>query len=440
MAGNNPSIDVDAFASSLRDDLRSLQSVRVRGVVGKVTLSSAGHAYFDLVGKSGRVPCVVWASTARRCTVVPGEAIVTVQHVDFYPPSGKLQAVVSGVESTSDAPYCSDKEKVLARLHAEGFTLRARKPLPDLVRHLCLVTSVGSAAYHDMRRSIEERWPGLRVTVVDTLVQGEQAATRLVDAIRKADELQACLIICGRGGGSEADLATFDDEGVARAVAACKTPVVSAVGHESDHSVCDAVADARAKTPTAAVQLALPRSLQERLDEVRILRETVENAFRHAVAALDARRSASATSLAALLRRMIRSEGARHASLRAVLQSAARHRLAAAGREAALRRERLAETARGQLRRQEDAVRACRGKLSEGGIAACHRCALSVGRLRAGLASSSPYPSPGLAAVYSANGKRVMGVADLSCDDQIRVQLADGQVLAVVRQCRPRTR
>lgn len=432
---NTNAVDVDAFTMQLRRTVQTVRNAHVRGVIGRLSTSGAGHVYFELSGKNGRLSCVAWSTTARVLEIASGEAIVSIQHVDYYAPFGRLQAIVSNVETVTDATWSSAKDTVLERLDAEGVVRRLRRPIPELVRHLCIVTSIGSAAYHDMRRSVEERWPELRVTVVDSLVQGEQAPSRLVLALQAADALRPCVIICGRGGGSETDLAAFDDERVARAMVACTTPVISAVGHESDHSVCDAVADYRAKTPTAAVELALVKSSVERHDELRLLREALVCAMSHNLRERDERRRTCHETLRGLLRKTVRADADRHAMMRTMLTVQVKGRLSAAQQSLAHGRVRLKEGLREHVRRRAEWSTVTRKALRNEALIACKRWRGHVAQSRFDLLKSSPYPAPGAAAAYK-RGKRVLSVTELEEDDQIRIQLPDGDVIAVVKRCR----
>lgn len=281
-------LNVKEACDRIRDRLRSsVSDVHVEGTVGKVTRSAGGHLYFELVGNtSERISCVKWGGCKSRSAnndgqdVPSGKVVVRVQKVDYYAPHGRCQAVITSMErQVCQEDWKSDKEVLLGTLQHEGLLDRVRKPLPSDVLHLCLVTSSGSAAYHDMMQTVRERWPGLRVTVVDTLVQGAGAPESIVRALRRARELSPCVIVCGRGGGSEADLSSFDDERVAREICKGDVPVVVAVGHESDRSICDAVADVRAKTPTAAVEIVLPDSLDARRSAVRCERDRVRRSL-----------------------------------------------------------------------------------------------------------------------------------------------------------------
>lgn len=272
---------VDDLAVKIREKVGELRNFDVTGVVGRVTRASSGHAYFEMVGATGaRVACVAWSSSG--IDAYEGEARVRVRLIDFYPPQGRCQAIVCGFESTGEgAP--TPCERLMDSLRREGVLDRPRRPLPDVVSHLCIVTSSGSAAYVDMIEGVRVRWPGLRTTVVHTLVQGRHAPNAIADALRRANALAPDVIVCGRGGGSAADLEAFDAEPVARALLALDSPAVSAVGHECDHSIADAVADFRAKTPTAAIELVLHTTKADRCESLVALCKRARNAVQTAL-------------------------------------------------------------------------------------------------------------------------------------------------------------
>lgn len=273
---------VQELTTTIKTQLTATSVKRVRGVIGRITTAPSGHAYFEISDErtSARISCVMWTPSVPPKKAGLYEILPT--RVDFYAPQGRAQLVVRECVPLEVIENVSQKARVLATLHSEGLTDRPRLPVPDIVAHMCIVTSQGSAAAHDMLKSIDERWPGLRTTLVHSLVQGDDAPLNLVRALTIANGLTppADVIICGRGGGSEADLMAFDDERVARALASSPIPTVSAVGHENDHSVTDAVADVRSKTPTGAIELVLPISKAARVTELAELRSRLMRAVK----------------------------------------------------------------------------------------------------------------------------------------------------------------
>ena len=324
---NEAIITVSEFAQRVTSQVRSITQVQIRGVIGRILVSRSGHAYFDIKDeqKDACISCVSWSGLP---IPKPGLCEIFVSKMDFYAPSGKCQAIVNSYKTVTDT---TPKASVLDRLNTEGLVHRKKLPLPDIVQHLCLVTSSGSAAAHDMLKSIEERWPGLRTTLIHTAVQGPLAPAELIKALDAARNLTEPpdVIICGRGGGSENDLQAFDNEEVARSFASGQIPVISAVGHESDYSVTDAVADVRSKTPTAAIELALPVSHKMRMKELADMRHTVFNAASR-VLNLQGEKLKNILELGRNhMQRIVSSERTKLSFLRDALSASTAHRMAA---------------------------------------------------------------------------------------------------------------
>lgn len=256
-------INVDELSDMIKNSLNGIQNIKVCGEIGKIVKSSKQHLYFDLKSQTAIVSCVAWSSSGLQFQ--SGQAEVMVRKMDFYSPYGKCQAVVSHVEQLKDekALIATQRADLINRLHSEGIIHRAKNTIPDIIEHLVIITSHNSAAHYDMKQGVNARWPGLNTTVIHTSVQGPDSLLEIPSAFRKAITLNPDVIICGRGGGSEADLEVFNDEKVIRYFIHNKIPIIAAIGHESDHSIADLVADVRAKTPTAAVEIAIKYTRQE---------------------------------------------------------------------------------------------------------------------------------------------------------------------------------
>ena len=235
--------------------------VRVEGEISRVTYHTSGHIYFTIKDARSALDCVMFRSNARslRFRLEPGQHIIVSGSVTVYVPRGNYQLMVQHVEPYGEGALALAFEQLKKRLMAEGlFALDRKKPIPRTIRHIVVVTSKTGAAIQDMIRVASKRWPLVKITLVDTLVQGAGAAEEIARHIAWADRLGADVMIVGRGGGSLEDLWAFNEEVVARAIAACRTPVVSAVGHEVDTLISDCVADMRAPTPSAAMEQMLP--------------------------------------------------------------------------------------------------------------------------------------------------------------------------------------
>jgi len=253
------------------------QSVVVKGEASGVSVNR-GHVYFTLKDKAAMVEAVVFSSTARRLPFLPenGQELVVTCQVDFHPPSGRLKLVVSALEYDGIGKLREAIEQLKRRLDAEGAFDPARKrPLPFLPRCVALVTSPGGAVIHDLQQTIWERFPNMRLVLYPAQVQGVASPRSLVSALRQCDrDGIADVCVVARGGGSFEELMAFNLEAVVRAIQALRMPVVTALGHTSDRTLADLVADREARTPTAAAELVVPNKtelvlqLQQRADRL----------------------------------------------------------------------------------------------------------------------------------------------------------------------------
>ncbi|MEF3276019.1 MAG: exodeoxyribonuclease VII large subunit [Chloroflexus sp.] len=234
----------------------------------------SGHCYFTLKDEQASIRAVLWRSAAERLPMLPanGEAVLAHGRVGFYEARGEVQFIVDQIVSAGTGLLSAQLEQLRARLEAEGlFDDRRKRPLPDLPRRIGIVTSPQAAALQDMLNILRRRYPLAEVLLSPCLVQGELAPASIVAALRRIYAEPVDLIILARGGGASEDLAAFNDEQVVRTIAASPVPVITGVGHETDTTLVDAVADVRAPTPSAAAELATPTTsdLQQRLQELR---------------------------------------------------------------------------------------------------------------------------------------------------------------------------
>jgi exodeoxyribonuclease VII large subunit len=233
-------------------------SLQVEGELSNVTTSARGHHYFSLKDENASLDCVLWASRAGRLRfrVEDGLAVIAHGALQVYAQRGRLQLVVDALEPQGLGALQLAFEQLKRRLSTEGlFAAERKRPLPALPNRVGIVTSLSGAALHDMLRVLR-RWRHLEVVVADARVQGEGAAAEIAAGIgRLAGSELVDLVIVARGGGSLEDLWAFNEEPVARAIAASPVPVITGVGHEVDFTIADFVADLRATTPTQAAEL-----------------------------------------------------------------------------------------------------------------------------------------------------------------------------------------
>jgi exodeoxyribonuclease VII large subunit len=248
-----------------------LQDVWLEGEVSNLTRSTAGHLYFTLKDRAAALNCVMWRSSAAQLGWLPqqGDAVVAHGRVSVYTARGVYQLYVDHLQPAGLGDLHGRFEELRDRLKAEGlFDVERKQPSPPFPRVLGIVTSPQAAALRDVLNVLRRRYPLVRVLLAPTLVQGEQAPAQIVSALQILDDRKDVdLILLVRGGGSLEELWAFNDERVARAIAACRHPVVSGVGHETDFTIADFVADLRAPTPSAAAELAVPdqEELRQRL-------------------------------------------------------------------------------------------------------------------------------------------------------------------------------
>lgn len=245
----------------LKDD-RKLRGILVSGEIsGFTNHAKTGHFYFTLKDSECAVKAVMFSSMASRLKFLPknGMKVIVSADVRVFERDGVYQLYVSDMQPDGVGALYMAFEQLKEKLLAEGvFDEAHKKPLPELPKKIGIITSPDAAALQDMLNIISRRYPVAEVTVFPALVQGTNAPKSLCGAIRQADGMKLDLLICGRGGGSAEDLSAFNDEALARCIYACETPIISAVGHETDTTIADFAADLRAPTPSAAAELAVP--------------------------------------------------------------------------------------------------------------------------------------------------------------------------------------
>lgn len=253
---------LNEYLKMLLDGDRVLSNVFVRGEISNFKLYSSGHAYFTLKDDAGQLKSVMFRSYFSRLAFLPEDGMRVIAHgrVSVYESSGQYQLYVDDLQPDGAGSLAMRFEQLKRKLAVEGLFDESRKrPLPPMPRRIGVITSPSGAAVHDIINVLGRRFPAAEMILYPSEVQGTQAPAQLISGVEFFSMTGLVdVIILGRGGGSAEDLWAFNDEYLARAVASCAVPVISAVGHESDFTICDFVADRRAPTPSAAAEIAVP--------------------------------------------------------------------------------------------------------------------------------------------------------------------------------------
>jgi len=265
-----------------------LQNVYVKGEISNFKRHTSGHMYFTLKDEKARIGAVMFAQAARSLKFIPenGMNVLLNGEVSVYEPSGQYQIYVKSMEPDGIGALYVAFEQLKERLEKEGLFRKDRKqPIPPYPKTVGVVTSPTGAAIRDIITTIQRRYPIARIIIYPALVQGTQAAPSVANMIRIANERkEADVLIVGRGGGSIEELWAFNEEVVARAIYESDIPIISAVGHETDTTIADFVADLRAPTPTGAAEMAVPNwtELLERIENRKIrMTKTIKERIRN---------------------------------------------------------------------------------------------------------------------------------------------------------------
>lgn len=265
----NAASDAPLSVTGLNELLRSVlegeplfRRLQVEGEITGLVRARSGHLYFSLKDAMSQIPCVMFQAQRRLLESEPseGDRVVVVGEIRHYVPRGSLQVQAYSLRATGVGDLFTLFVQLKNRLNAEGlFDRERKKTIPSFAKALGVVSSADGAVIHDIYRTVERRFPGMPVVLAPSPVQGEAAVPKLIRALQALDERSDIgLIILARGGGSMEDLWCFNHESLVRVVAAMQTPIITAVGHETDVTLVDFAADLRAPTPTAAAELATP--------------------------------------------------------------------------------------------------------------------------------------------------------------------------------------
>lgn len=252
---------INFYIKSIVDNDPRLKSVFVCGELSNFTRHyKSGHLYFSLKDDKSLIKSVMFSSAASRLRFAPsdGMKVIVRGRISVYEPSGQYQLYVEDMQPDGAGALALAYEQLKSKLEKEGlFDSRHKKPIPQFPKKVGVITSPTGAARRDIENIISRRYPCAEIILYPVTVQGDTAPAQLVNAVEYMDG-KSDVVIIGRGGGSAEDLWAFNDERLARTIYDCNTPVISAVGHETDFTICDFVSDLRAPTPSAAAELAVP--------------------------------------------------------------------------------------------------------------------------------------------------------------------------------------
>ncbi len=427
--------------SELAGQIRALlggefTDIFVSGEISGVKLAASGHYYFTLKDESSQLKCVCYKMTARYLRFKPqdGAAVIARGRVDMYDARGELQLLIESLEPQGLGALQHAFEQLKKRLAMEGlFDAERKKPLPALPERIGIVTSPKGAVIQDMLNVLERRCPGRHIRLFPTPVQGEGAAEQIAEGIGYfATSGWAEVIIVARGGGSMEDLWAFNEEIVARVIAASEIPVISAVGHETDFTIADFVADLRAPTPSAAAEMVIA-TRQSLADSLEVSEHKLRQSIRLTMA-MAHRHLHRVTVDSTRLRSMIGRRTQRVDELE--------YRIRDAIRAALLQRTRALDTAAARLARKDVRLRFAEARRKAGTLDQALRQLMQL-QLRDARAALTPVTakleqlSPLTIlergyAIVERDGKIVKSTEDAPVDSTVRVRVAKGELKAKI--------
>ncbi|HEX4439733.1 MAG TPA: exodeoxyribonuclease VII large subunit [Thermoanaerobaculia bacterium] len=422
------------------------RDVSVVGEIARYDLRN-GHGYFTLKDKTACVSAIIFASDLRHVPfrLQPGLEIVVRGSLDLYAPQGRFQIKASTIEPVGQGALQLAFEQKKARLAAEGlFAPERKRPIPRLPRRIALITSPTGSVLRDMLNVLGRRFRRLAITVYPVRVQGELAAGEIAAAVRHLNRRAAFdVLIVARGGGSPEDLAPFNDENLARALAASRIPTISGVGHETDWTICDLVADLRAPTPSAAAELVIEREEEIR----RCVARARQDCIRTMRSRLSIERSrvviAGRSSALAGFPRRVTDNRRSVAEHRAALVSLLERRPAEYAARVAAARRLLQDFPRvAELARRRDAVTGLRAMLFERRRRGAERRRSILTSLAHKLDVLSPLAvlARGYSVVFREGSRRpILSAEAVRFGDRVRVQLSQGTFNAIVRETSRKT-
>jgi exodeoxyribonuclease VII large subunit len=428
---------VTELTAAIRGALEnSFGDVWVEGEISNCRVWNTGHVYFTLKDETSQIKAVMFRTAVRYLRFSPedGLHVIARGRIGVYEPKGEYQIVCEHIEPHGLGARQLAFDQLKKRLHAEGlFDAQRKRPLPSLPRRIGIVTSLDGAALRDIVKVLKRRAPNASVLIRPTRVQGDGAADEVARAIRAIGRAPGVdVIIVGRGGGSIEDLWAFNEERVARAIAAAPVPVVSAVGHEIDVTIADFVADLRAPTPSAAAEMvvAAKEEFCGRIDRLTSRLRSVAHADlqrrRNVVHVLTSRRGLAAIPARVALK------GRQTAELTHELRGAARSTLNRRGRTLVTLRQRLeARDIPRRLASVRDRLTRAQGRIAGAADRARHRADARFRALAGRLENLSPLAvlGRGYAVCWNADKTAIIRSADaVASGDAVRVTLSQGEL------------
>lgn len=386
---------VNAYVKSMISQDFMLQSLYVKGEASNVKYHSSGHLYFTLKDNKGAMACVMFAGNrgGLKFRLEEGMQIVVQGSMDVYERDGRYQLYAKEITLAGVGLLYEKFERLKQELEERGmFDPMYKKELPGYIKRLGVVTAPTGAAVRDIISVTQRRNPGVQIILYPAIVQGDQAVSSIINGIRALEQIGVDVMIVGRGGGSIEDLWAFNEEAVAQAIFDCEIPVISAVGHETDTTIADFVADMRAPTPSAAAELAIFEI--DRVEE---------------------QLSASANRLHTLMQMCLQSYKTRLMSYEASLKTLSPENKL---REQRMRLIRLEEKLEGAVDARLEAAR--------------HRLALMAGRLD-GLSPLKKLSS-GYAFLRNAQGQSIKDIGEIATGDEVQLHVIGGYAKAKVTE------
>jgi exodeoxyribonuclease VII large subunit len=433
---------VRELVSAVRSHIeREYSDAWVEGEISNLRAQNSGHLYFTLKDEGGQISVVMFRSSARLLRFRPadGMQVVARGRVTVYEERGQLQIIAEYLEPKGAGALQIAFEQLRAKLGEEGlFAAERKKGIPALPRAIGIVTSPQAAALRDFLRVLERRHRTANVVVYPAQVQGEAAAAEVAAGVRYFNRARSVeVVVIARGGGSAEDLAAFNDEGLARAIAASELPVISAIGHETDFTIADFVADLRAPTPSAAAEMVI-RSRQEVEEQVARLERELERGMRYRL----------------MLGRQRLTDLARHGAFGRMIELIGRrqqrvddltNRLVHGQRDILERQRRRLESLAAAVRHYDlrlvlggmrTRLEAQRAAMAAAARNLLLRQRARLDRLTSQMEALSPVAilERGYALVFDGSGKLVKDAVQVKAGDQIRAQVARGELDATVKK------